>query len=454
MHLGRLAATIAATAVDHAPLRAWSATGHGIHEAARPRRTTNAVPWAAMLIGRSAARHLLLSLVACATACGSAASGDTDASTGSTGMTDPSSTSAPTTTNTTTSPTTTTSSPTTTTAVDTSTGDEPSDSSSEGPPPEPAIHWVGRYDDSDPSRTRLGWSGAGLVVRFDGTGVSVRLDDAAGYFTVVVDGVVGPTLETSGGEQDYVLATGLPTGEHTVELYRRTEGSFGPTSVLSVDLEGELLAPPPVSRRMEIVGDSITCGYGNEGISPCSFSGATENHYQTYGAIAARAVGAELSTVAWSGKGIIYNYGDNVDQPMPTLYERRLATEDPAWGFSWQPDVVVVNLGTNDFSTGGDPSQEQYVGAYLDFATNIRTLNPDAFILLVSPSLYGDEATMVDGYLAEVVAGRSAVGDDRIAWANVNVEWIGSGCDGHPTVATHEGMAGRLVEELQTHLGW
>jgi lysophospholipase L1-like esterase len=392
--------------------------------------------------------------VAALGACGSSGSSDAQGSSESTGGTSPTTTSAMTA-SATSSPSTTSSTPTTSTSsADSSTTEASGDTSSEGPPPEPAIHWVGRYDDSDPSRTRLGWSGAGFVARFDGTGVSVRMDDAAGYFTVVVDGSVGPVLGTGDGEQDYVLATGLPAGEHTVELYRRTEGSFGPTSIVSVDIEGELLAPPPVTRRIEVVGDSITCGYGNEGISPCSFSGATENHYQTYGAIAARTVGAEVSTVAWSGKGVVYNYGTDTNEPMPTLYERRLATEADGWGFEWQPDVVVVNLGTNDFSTEGDPTQELFVGTYTDFAAAIRARNPEAFILLVSPSLFGAEATMVDGYLAQVVANRNAAADDRIAWANINVEWIGSGCDGHPTVATHEGMAARLVEELGTHLGW
>lgn len=341
----------------------------------------------------------------------------------------------------------------TTTSADDSSSDDGTGSTGEVPA-EPAIHWVGRIDDGDPTRTRFGWSGAGLVVRFDGTGVSVRLDDAARYFTVVVDGVVGPTLATSAGEQDYVLATGLAPGEHTVELYRRTEGSFGPSSVISVDLEGELLSPPPVTRRMEIVGDSITCGYGNEGVSPCSFSAETENHYLTYGAIAARTVGAELSTVAWSGKGIVYNYGDDTNEPLPEVYDRTLASEGAAWDYAWQPDVVAINLGTNDFSTDGDPTQELFVGEYVAFVTHVREVNPDAFILLLAPSLYGAELTMVEGYLQQVVDARVGAGDTQIAWANVNVEWIGSGCDGHPTVATHEGMGGRLAEELSLHLGW
>jgi len=329
-----------------------------------------------------------------------------------------------------------------------------SDTSTGMSPAEPAIHWVGRWDDTDPTAMRAGWSGAGLVVRFEGTGASVSLDDQGHYFTVIVDGVLQPRLATSAGEQGYVLATGLAPGEHTVELYRRTEGSFGPTVVHGVDLEGELLPPPGVDRRIEIVGDSITAGYGNEGVAPCSFSAETENHYQTYGAIAARAVGAEIHTVAWSGKGMIYNFGDDVSEPLPEVYDRTIATEAAPWSFAWQPDVVVVNLGTNDFSTDNDPSQRLFGGAYLEFLAHLRAVYPQAFVLVVAPSLFGAEAALVEGYLLDVVAQRQAAGDSEVAYADINVEWIGSGCDGHPTVATHEGMGARLVEELEVHLGW
>lgn len=334
------------------------------------------------------------------------------------------------------------------------TGTTLGDDSTGEPPTEPGIHWVGRYDDSNPAQIRMGWSNAGLVARFDGTGATVRMDDPSHYFTVVVDGMVQPTLSTSPGVQDYVVASGLPAGEHTLELYRRTEGSFGPTVVHDVIIEGELLAPPPVTRRMEIIGDSITAGYGNEGVDPCGFTAETENAYLTYGAVAARTVGAELHMVAWSGKGMVYNYGEDTFQPMPELYERTIATEDAAWGFEWQPDAVVINLGTNDFSTDGDPPAELYVGTYVEFVAGVRERYPGAFILLLQPTLFGAEAEMVQGYLQDVVAQRNAAGDAAIAYADVNVEWIGSGCNGHPSVATHAGMAGRLVEELQTHLGW
>ena len=322
------------------------------------------------------------------------------------------------------------------------------------PPPEPAVHYVGRHDDSDPNHVRMGWSGVGAVFRFKGTGASVRLDDNAKYFTVVLDGLVQPPLATTPGEQSYPLAQALAPVEHTIELYRRTEGSFGPTVLLGVDIEGELLAPPPVQRRIEIIGDSITCGYGNEGTDPCNFSAETENHYLTYGAVAARALGAELSTVAWSGKGVVNNYGDDVNEPMPQIYDRLLASDGAPWTFTWQPDVVVINLGTNDFSTEGDPPEGVFVPAYVQFLTHLREVYPDAFILAIAPSLFGAEADMVAGYLQSAVDARHMAGDPEVAFADVNVQWIGAGCDGHPSVATHAAMGARLVETLQAQLGW
>lgn len=322
------------------------------------------------------------------------------------------------------------------------------------PPGEPAVHWVGRYDTTNPDRVRMGWSASGLVVRFDGTGASVMLDDQAQFFTLYVDGALQPNLVTSPGEQTYVLASGLAPGEHVVELYRRTEGSFGASVFGDVQIDGELLPPPPVERRIEIVGDSITCGYGNEGEEPCGFSADTENAQLTYAGVAARTLGAELHVVAWSGKGVVHNYGDDMFEPLPQVYDRALATEGASWDFSWHPDVVVINLGTNDFSTDGDPSEDVFVSAYVDFMAHLRDVHPDAYILAISPSLFGQEATMVDGYLQAIVDERVAAGDAAVGWANVNVEWIGSGCDGHPNVVTHQAMAERLVDELEARLGW
>jgi len=323
-------------------------------------------------------------------------------------------------------------------------------------PAEPAVHFVGRHESSAPGQARFGWSGAGLVVRFNGTAVRVRMNDPAKYFTVVVDGVEQPTLATTQGSQTYTLVSGLSAGEHVVQMLRQTEGFFGATSVEEVQIDGQLLAPPPVTRRIEVLGDSISCGYGNEGSDQtCSFSAETENHYLAYESIAARELGAELSTIAWSGKGIIYNYGDDTIEPLPALFGRSIPSEDGAWGFNWQPDVVLINLGTNDFSTSDGPSEAQFVGAYSDLLETIRSKYPAALVLCtVAPLLGADEAKLVQGFIDKAVQARASVGDShikRIDLSTPNDTW---GCDWHPSAATHEAMADLLSDVLKTELGW
>lgn len=323
---------------------------------------------------------------------------------------------------------------------------------------EPALHFVGRHIVEDDSSVRFGWSGSGLVARFRGTSLKVTLDDPAHFYTVVVDGVVGPRLATSSGAQQYTLAEGLSDEEHVVELYRRTEGSYGATRFMGVEIEGELLAPPPVSRRIEVLGDSITCGYGNEGPDQyCNFSADTENHYLTYAAIAARELGAELSTIAWSGKGVVYNYGTDTFEPLPQIHRRALPTSGSStWDFSsWQPDAVLINLGTNDFSTDGDPSESLFVGEYVKLLEALRADYPNTLILCtVAPELFGNDQTQAETYIASAVAQRNTAGDARVKQVDIATASTGFGCDWHPSLETHQAMSARLVTLLEDELGW
>ncbi len=324
-----------------------------------------------------------------------------------------------------------------------------------GAPLPPGPYYVGRHDASDPDAVRMSWSGTGLILRFDGTGARVTMNGAGRFFTVVLDGEVQPTLAVSGDRATYDLASGLPAGEHVVELYRRTEGSFGVTEIFGVEVDGELLGAEPPSRRIEVVGDSITAGYGVDGADQfCDFSAETENHFLTYAAVAARALDAELGAVAWSGKGVIYNYGDNRDQPMPTLYDRVLATEAGSAGTIRPADAVVVNLGTNDFSTDGDPPEGEFVPAYVGLLEQIRARHPDALIVsTVAPHLGAADMGRAQPYIESAIAMRAGAGDTNIRWADIDgfEDW---GCDYHPGDETQAVLGEQLVTILRSELGW
>lgn len=328
------------------------------------------------------------------------------------------------------------------------------------PSGEPAVRFVGRPDHRESGVVRLAWSGSGILFRFAGTSAAVRMDDPAGFYTRVVDGVEQPELQTTPGERSYAIAGGLPDGEHEVELYRRTEASFGVTRFYDVDLaDGELLAPaPPKSRKLELIGDSITVGYGNEGtMADCPFEAATENHWLTYGALSARELDAELVTIAWSGKGIVYNYGDDKNEPLPAIYSRALPGDGQSqWDFAlWQPDVVAINLGTNDFSTDDDPPQPVFEGAYQAFLETLREKYPDAWILCLVPTLLGgDEQGTAEAYITTAVDARAAAGDDRVVMRALEFTSDGAGCDYHPSLATHANMSIALTAELRDLVGW
>ena len=121
---------------------------------------------------------------------------------------------------------------------------------------------------------RFSFSGSRLVTRFAGTTLSVRLDEAGPqFYSVRVDGTEQPALETAAGVRTYVLARGLPAGEHDVVLTRRTEALLGVSQFLAFEGAPLVATPAPYQRAIEIVGDSISAGFGVLGDSPdCPFS--------------------------------------------------------------------------------------------------------------------------------------------------------------------------------------
>jgi lysophospholipase L1-like esterase len=327
----------------------------------------------------------------------------------------------------------------------------------------PEVRLIGRMDTRDAAGPKFAWSGSGVIARFNGTSVGAKLVGGQQY-TVVLDGTVKDTLKPTSNSTT-AIATGLTAGEHTIELYRRTEANQGAAQFLGFDFgDGRLLAPPAAAtRRLEVIGDSITCGYGNEGPDQnCSFSADTENHYLTYEAIAARDLGAELVTIAWSGKGVVCNYGDDANSctnPLPTYYDRILPeTPSSQWDFTkFQPDAVVINLGTNDLSTDQDPSQDEFESAYKAFLQHIREKCPNAYLLCTNgPMLTGTELDTIRGYIDDVVGELKSAGDTKVGSFEIapQDEADGLGCDWHPSLKTHQKMALVLEAALKSALGW
>jgi len=158
--------------------------------------------------------------------------------------------------------------------------------------------------------------------------------------------------------------------------------------------------------------------------------------------------------VAWSGKGVVSNFGGDRHEPLPALYGRRAPTEPESGGsFTAPADVVVVNLGTNDFSMGEPPAAEEFVAGYVGLLDRIRRAHGDAPILATVAPMLSDEARAIaEGYIDQAIARRREAGDLGVRRIELHVAPQGFGCDWHPSAATHEAMAARLVPHLRRAL--
>jgi lysophospholipase L1-like esterase len=324
---------------------------------------------------------------------------------------------------------------------------------------EAAVRFVGRFDLTEPEHPRFAWSGSAIATRFAGKALHVHLKDT-GYdeLQVVVDGAPVGVIATNPTKDDYEVATGLAEGSHELLLTKRTEARLGEVQFLGFE-PGAALAPPArvPTRRIEYVGDSITAGYGAEGLGPTCTGNlvAVENEFLSYGALAARSVGADHVTIAWSGR---------TTEEMNDFYDRTLPSRPGSrWDFGkWTPDVVVINLGTNDF-TRGDPGQVTFTRPYLAFVQRVRGFYPQAHIVCALGPMLTDSyppgahaLTRARAYITQVVSQLRVAGDTRVSFLEFPSQDFanGLGCDYHPSLKTHRLMGEQLAVALRGLLRW
>jgi lysophospholipase L1-like esterase len=259
----------------------------------------------------------------------------------------------------------------------------------------------------------------------------------------------------------YVLAENLDAGEHTVELFRRCEAYFGVARFAGFELsEGAKLLPVPVAKRKVLVlGDSITCAYGSE--EPDKSKGNTaenENGYMSYAAITARNVDADIMMVCWSGRGMYRNRNleHNPGQDtMPVLFNRIIPQEaNSTWDTnSYKPQVVIINLGTNDLYRGKDQkpelTKENYLGAYRQTVAKLKAAYPGVQIFAcIGPMAHKP----VSDWLTEYQAEDSDVHAVIFPGYQDHPEDIGG--HWHPANSKMVKMADQLTAEIKKVMKW
>ncbi len=314
-----------------------------------------------------------------------------------------------------------------------------------------------------------------IHISSDGNGMS---DASPTRYRIFLDGEL----------QDYYLVENktfthsiyADDGEHTVRLEKVSENENGTMRITEITTDAESIEPTEdKAHKIEFVGDSITCGYGVDGVyGKDSFYTKNEDGSKTYAYKAAKILGSDYSFFSFSGCGVYSGYPDqgkrNTTLTMEQYYDKLGMSwysdfqwdhqmKDEDWDFEqYTPGLVVVNLGTNDNSYKGlardvenkDDIDPLFVESYVSLLKKIRSCNPDAEILCTY-GIMGDDfkdliQTAADDYMTET-------GDEKIntfffpvqdeANDGVAVDW-------HPSDVTHSKDAILLAEKINELYGW
>lgn len=327
------------------------------------------------------------------------------------------------------------------------------------------IAYMGRISHRIPGAVTFTYPGVSIFARFEGTSLRMKAKPGSGDFMVEIDGQWPYRISFSANDSIQTLAEGLPQGIHHARVMYLLEGyELKPVFKGFYVDKGCGLAEAPAlpARRMEFIGNSITCGYGVEADSPREpFTYETENHFYSYAALTARALNAQHHAIARSGIGVYRNWGAPASGSrdcMPAMYERVMFT-DPSelWDHSlYTPDVVCLNLGTNDTSEG-KYDFDRMEDAYRRFIARLRDTYPQAkIVLLTGPMMTGRALKDVKRALDTITAERRQAGDAEVYRFDLSPQTgaLGYGAGWHPSMRQQQKTANELTAYLKVLMGW
>ena len=262
------------------------------------------------------------------------------------------------------------------------------------------------------------WACSGWEARFTGSALEVVLEadyrDKEPWIAVEVNGAPLIRVPAVRGTGVLPLFRGMTAGtvKH-VRFWKDTQpmGQDGdPVHRLWVrELRwqgGEFLPLPESACRLEFIGDSLTSGEGLAGArEEVDWAPVLFHPSRGWPRLTADLVGGEFRLVSQSGWGLRSGWDNDPRHALPDWYEPVCATageEDRLLGAgepndfdAWRPDVIFINLGSNDVNAMGisawhgpdgkrfkqedTPACRRLIGeAALAFLHKLRRLNPGA----------------------------------------------------------------------------
>lgn len=269
----------------------------------------------------------------------------------------------------------------------------------------------------------LFWSGSGIELNVRGKELWVELETDYDVFeqwiAIEIDGEVISRRMLDKGRNWVCLFRGM-SGENivNVRLYKEVQpmGDDEKNCLLvhAVKTDGTFEPVKERKLKIEFIGDSLTSGEGLVG-AQCEMDWIPQwfSSVRNYSTLAAKELDADHRVISQSGWGVLAAFDNNPDHTLPKIYDKvcgvlngkrnvALGANDDHDFSSWKPDIIFVNLGTNDVGAfhndewkgedgrtfklhmDGDKYDKNDLKLFQktveDFLRRIRELNPDAVI--------------------------------------------------------------------------
>ncbi len=337
----------------------------------------------------------------------------------------------------------------------------------------------------------LFWTGSGVEFCYEGTEVWCEFEsDYSCYeqwIAVFVNGALLTRQMLQKGRQKVCLFRNLQMKKvNHVKVIKEVQAMPGDEdaylAIHGFYGDGTFCKVPEPECRIEFIGDSITSGEGSYGSTgEQDWVSMWFSATQAYPYMVAERLNAECRVFSQSGYGVYCAYDNNLDHVIPLYYEQvcgvlsgerneRLGAKDAYDFSSWQPDYIVINLGTNDGgafhnpewkdeATGrrnqmvtdetGKPAKEclaKVQKAVTDFLRMVRKNNPEAQVLWA----YGMMGTVVEEAVKQGIADYVKQSSDTkvhyIALTEIKDEQIGARW--HPGVLGHRATAEVICNKI------
>ncbi len=338
----------------------------------------------------------------------------------------------------------------------------------------------------------LFWTGSRYEMNVRAANLTVHIEAAYGmqeqWIAVVINGALLCRMPLLRGDNEVIIFRNRNAEEtKNVRILKEVQpmpgDGEGYIRLTKVETDGTLEPVAEPKCRIQFIGDSITSGEGGIGANAeMDWVAQLFSGYDNYAYKTAEALSADYQVVSQSGWGVYCGYNNDIHSNVPGIYDAvcSLVSVDGKGVFgslepydfeAFQPDVVVINLGTNDsgacnaeaytdpetgrtykLAKGEDGSLDAasaaaFDGAVRGFLAKLRSCHPQAYLLWVYGMLGTD---MEEPILAAIRAYREESRDDRVDYLRLPDTKPGMfGSRWHPGHPAHESAAEVLTARIR-----